>query len=176
LRPASDRPDPAHRSHAHDTHAHDRRQQPARGDAASFGSQSLSARRSLRMGCRDTPLGSAAAQLAANATDVRRRAGAFATGDNAPHHSLRPVAMKFIAVRVRNAIVMHGYSADNAEIVEEGRDEEFVDKLIAVDRIQSVSEKYILVSSSHGRVMYWEYEGNLASVKQRLGDAGLLVA
>ena len=84
--------------------------------------------------------------------------------------------MKFISLRVRNAILMHGYTADNQEIVEEFKDEAFVDKLIAVDRIQSLTEKYVLVTSSHGRVMYWEYEGSLASVRSRLEAAGLVVA
>ncbi len=84
--------------------------------------------------------------------------------------------MKFISLRVRNAILMHGYTADNQEIVEEFKDEAFVDKLIAVDRIQSLTEKYVLVTSSHGRVMYWEYEGTLASVRERLAAAGLVVA
>lgn len=84
--------------------------------------------------------------------------------------------MRFISVRVRNAIVMHGYAADNSEIVQEVTGEEFAEKLIAIERIQSVSEKYILVSSSHGRVLYWEYEGDLASIKERLARAGLVVA
>jgi len=84
--------------------------------------------------------------------------------------------MKFIAVRVRNSLVMHGYANDNTEIVEEIKGEEFVEKLISIERIQSVSEKYILVSSSHGRVLYWEYEGDLASIKKRLADASLVVA
>jgi hypothetical protein len=83
--------------------------------------------------------------------------------------------MKFISLRVRNAILMHGYTDDNQEIVEEFKDEAFVDKLIAVDRIQSLTEKYVLVTSSHGRVMYWEYEGTLASVRDRLAAAGLVV-
>ena len=84
--------------------------------------------------------------------------------------------MRFISVRVRNAIVMHGYTEDNAEITEEVSDEEFVEKLLSIDRIQSISEKYILVSSSHGRVLYWEYKGGLASISKRLADAGLVVA
>lgn len=84
--------------------------------------------------------------------------------------------MKFISLRVRNAIVMHGYTADNQEIVEEFSDQPFVDKLIAVERIQSVSDKYVLVTSSHGRVMYWEYEGGMPAIQQRLAAAGLLVA
>ena len=83
--------------------------------------------------------------------------------------------MKFISLRVRNALLMHGYTPDNQEIVEEFKDEAFVEKLIAVERIQSLTEKYVLVTSSHGRVMYWEYEGSLASVKERLAAAGLVV-
>lgn len=89
--------------------------------------------------------------------------------------TLQNARMKFISLRVRNAILMHGYTADNVEIVEEFKDEAFVEKLIAVDRIQSVTEKYLLVTSSHGRVMYWEYEGSLASVRERLAVAGLVV-
>jgi hypothetical protein len=84
--------------------------------------------------------------------------------------------MKFISVRVRNSIVMHGYADNNTEIVEEIKDDEFVEKLVAIERIQSVSEKYILVSSSHGRVLYWEYEGDFASIKTRLTDASLVVS
>lgn len=83
--------------------------------------------------------------------------------------------MKFISLRVRNAILMHGYTPDNQEIVEEFKDEPFVDKLVAVDRIQSLTEKYVLVTSSHRRVMYWEYEGGLAAVTARLSAAGLVV-
>ena len=83
--------------------------------------------------------------------------------------------MRFISVHVRNSIVMHGYTDGNAEITEEIKDEEFVEKLLAVERIQSISEKYILVSSSHGRVLYWEYRGGLASISKRLADAGLVV-
>jgi hypothetical protein len=83
--------------------------------------------------------------------------------------------MKFISLRVRNGLLMHGYTPDNQEIVEEFHDETFVDKLIAVDRIQSLTEKYLLVTSSHGRVMYWEYEGGLGSVRERLAAAGLVV-
>jgi len=84
--------------------------------------------------------------------------------------------MKFISLRVRNALLMHGYTPDNQQIVEEFKDEAYVDKLIAVDRIQSLTEKYVLVTSSHGRVMYWEYEGGLASVRERLAAAGLVIA
>ena len=84
--------------------------------------------------------------------------------------------MKFISLRVRTGLLVHGYTDDNQEIVQEFHDEPFVEKLIAVDRIQSATEKYLLVTSSHGRVMYWEYEGTLAEVTARLAAAGLVVA
>ena len=41
-------------------------------------------------------------------------------------------------------------------------------KIIAINRIQSVSEEYILVSSSHGRMMYWNYKGTMEELKQKL--------
>lgn len=84
--------------------------------------------------------------------------------------------MKFISVRVKAAIVMHGYTSDNKEVIEELKDESYVDKIVAVERIQSISDKYILVTSSHDRVMYWEYEGGMSAIKERLAGAGLLVA
>lgn len=83
--------------------------------------------------------------------------------------------MSFIALRVRTALVVHGYDSDNKEYVEEVREDAFMEKLIAVSRIQSISEQYVLVTSSHGRVMYWEYDESLSSVKARLSDAGLLI-
>lgn len=83
--------------------------------------------------------------------------------------------MKFISLRVRNAGVLHGYDSNNKEIVEEIPAEEFIEKLIDIDRLQSISEKYLLVSSSHGRMLYWEYEGGFEALKARLAKAGLLL-
>ncbi len=84
--------------------------------------------------------------------------------------------MKFISLRVRNGLTVHGYSDDNSEIVEEHHDQEFVEKLISTDRIQSATEKYLLVTSSHGRVMYWEYDLSLAQLTDKLAKAGYVVA
>ena len=81
----------------------------------------------------------------------------------------------YILLRVRTAMVVHGYTERNEEIVERVADEPYVDKLVAIDRIQSATEKYLLVTSSHGRVMYWEYEGGLAQLQRRLRDAGRLI-
>jgi hypothetical protein len=83
--------------------------------------------------------------------------------------------MNFLTLRVRTAIVVHGYDSENKEIVEEPQGEPFVEKTIALSRIQSISDKYVLVTSSHGRVMYWEYEGGMSALKERLSKAGVLI-
>lgn len=83
--------------------------------------------------------------------------------------------MKYISVCVRNGLVFHGYDENNQEILEEVKDENFVEKLLLIERIQSIGEKYILVTSSHGRTMYWEYEGGFEALKSRLHKAGLLL-
>ena len=83
--------------------------------------------------------------------------------------------MSFIRLKVRAAFMVHGYDADNREIVEQIGEERFVEKLLRIERIQSISEKYLLVSASHGRVAYWEYEGGLTALPRRLEQAGLLL-
>jgi hypothetical protein len=83
--------------------------------------------------------------------------------------------MRYISVRVRNGLVSHGYDADNQEILEDVKDERFVEKLVLVERIQSIGEKYLLVTGSHGRMLYWEYEGGFEALKSRLQKAGLLL-
>lgn len=82
--------------------------------------------------------------------------------------------MSFISLKVRAAFMVHGYDEQNREVVEQLNEPEFVEKLVRLERIQSVSEKYVLVTSSHGRVVYWEYEGGLVALKARLRAAGLL--
>lgn len=82
--------------------------------------------------------------------------------------------MSFIRLKVRTAFIVHGYDAHNREVVEQVNETEFVEKLLRIERIQSVSEKYLLVTCNHGRVGYWEYEGGLVALKARLQAAGLL--
>lgn len=81
--------------------------------------------------------------------------------------------MRFISVRARNSIVMHGHADDSTEITEEVNDEEFVEKLLSIERIQSISERYILVSSSHGRVLHGEYVGGRAGVPRLHGTPAI---
>ncbi len=81
--------------------------------------------------------------------------------------------MKYLEIAVRTAFIVHGFDQDNCEIVESVAEVDFVEKLVAVERIQSISEQYLLVTSSHGRVMYWEYKGTMAQLKERLRDGGV---
>jgi len=83
--------------------------------------------------------------------------------------------MSFLTLRVKNALIVHGYSEDNQEIVEQIHEDSYTEKLIALSRIQSVSPQYLLVTGSHGRLMYWAYEGDFETIKARLVRAGLVI-
>lgn len=80
----------------------------------------------------------------------------------------RMSAPKFIEVVVQNHLVSHGFDEENKEILEEVIVEKPRKKLLRVDRIQSVSEKYILTSYGFGRLVYWEYKGSYADMKKLL--------
>ena len=83
--------------------------------------------------------------------------------------------MKFIELEVKTAFTVHGFDENNKEVIENASDDIFVKKLISIDRIQSISEKYILVTSSHTRVMYWEYNCSMDELTQKLKSSGLLI-
>ncbi len=84
--------------------------------------------------------------------------------------------MSYIELHVRTAMIVHGFDDENREIVEEVQETEYVRKIIALERIQSISQQYLLVTSSHGRVMYWEYEETLDDVKSKLNKHGFLLS
>lgn len=81
----------------------------------------------------------------------------------------------FIELEVKTALIVHGFDEYNQEITEKVVENDFTKKLIAVQRIQSISRQYILVTSSHGRQMYWEYNCTLDELKQILNKASLMV-
>jgi hypothetical protein len=84
------------------------------------------------------------------------------------------ISPKFIRVRVKNYVVMHGYDEDNKEIEESVEQDSYQEKLVAIDRIQSVSEMYILTTYAGNRLIYWEYEGGLKSLAGQMIESGLL--
>jgi len=83
--------------------------------------------------------------------------------------------LKFIELEVKTAFVIHGYDENNKEIIENVNDENFVKKLISIDRIKSISEEYLLVTSSHSRVMYWEYNCSMKELTDKLIKAKLIL-
>ncbi|MCK8522917.1 hypothetical protein M0D21_15170 [Aquimarina sp. D1M17] len=76
--------------------------------------------------------------------------------------------MKFIELTLKSHIIVHGFDARNTEIEEEVQVEKAAKKLVAVERILSVSEKYILIQYAYDRVIYWEYEESYDEVKALL--------
>jgi len=82
----------------------------------------------------------------------------------------------FIEAEVRLAIIMHGFDSDNKEIEEVFDTTDFMKKIISIDRVQSISEQYILVTSSHDRSMYWEYKGTMEEFKQKLLSIDVKIA
>ena len=82
----------------------------------------------------------------------------------------------FIELEVKTAFIIHGFDSQNNEIQEQINEVNFTKKLIAIERIKSISEEYLLVTSSHNRIMYWEYKGSLSEVKQRLKNINIAIA
>ncbi|MET3128607.1 hypothetical protein ABID42_003726 [Arcicella rosea] len=83
---------------------------------------------------------------------------------------------KFIKLTTGNYLIVHGFDASNKEIVEEVTVPQKMVKIVAIERIQSISEKYILVTGPHGRLMYWEYEENFEDLEKQLLNNELLIA
>ena len=76
--------------------------------------------------------------------------------------------MKFIELHLGSHIVAHGYDESNKELTEEVQVEGFSRKTIAVSRIKSLSDKYILTDYLDGRWIYWEYQEDYETVKEQL--------
>ena len=70
---------------------------------------------------------------------------------------------------------MRGYDDDNNAVVENHAEQEFTKKLISVERIQSITEEYILVTSYHDRDMYWEYDCTMQELAIRLSKSGMIM-
>ncbi|GGX14514.1 hypothetical protein [Aquimarina muelleri] len=73
--------------------------------------------------------------------------------------------MKFIELTLKNHTILHGFDARNKEITEDVEVQEASKKLVAIDRILSLSEKFILIEYAYNRIIYWEYMEDYKSVK-----------
>ncbi len=76
--------------------------------------------------------------------------------------------MKFIELTLKNHTILHGFDARNREVIEEVEVEEASKKIVAVKRILSISEKYILIKYAYDRVIYWEYMEDYKTLKKML--------
>lgn len=75
---------------------------------------------------------------------------------------------KYIEVSLGSYMISHGYDVNNKEITENFDVDGFSRKLVAIERIKSVSEKYILTDYLDGRWIYWEYQESYTEVKELL--------
>lgn len=76
--------------------------------------------------------------------------------------------MKYIELSLKNHLILHGFDKDGKEILEEVKAENYSKKMVAVHRILSLSQKYILISYAFDRIVYWEYEESYEQVKALL--------
>ncbi|MDW5287459.1 hypothetical protein [Formosa sp. PL04] len=75
---------------------------------------------------------------------------------------------KFIELHLGSHVIIHGFDAENKEISERVEAEEFSKKIVAISRIKSVSEKFILTDYTDGRLIYWEYQDDYKTIKKVL--------
>ena len=78
------------------------------------------------------------------------------------------MSKKFIELHLGGHIIVHGFDADNKEITERVEAGNFTKKTIAVSRIKSVSEDFILTDYTDGRLIYWEYKEDYETIKKAL--------
>ncbi|WP_299711911.1 hypothetical protein [uncultured Tenacibaculum sp.] len=78
------------------------------------------------------------------------------------------MSKRFIELKLGSHQIIHGFDTQNKEIIEEVTVDGFNKKLVNLDRIKSVSEKFILTDYAHDRWIYWEYEGDINEIRQQL--------
>tara|TARA_R110002020_G_scaffold220653_1_gene428544 strand:+ start:338 stop:598 length:261 start_codon:yes stop_codon:yes gene_type:complete len=78
------------------------------------------------------------------------------------------VPNRYIEIVVGNHQILHGFDSENKEIIEHVTVEKPAKKLVAIDRILSVSEKFILTTYAFGRLIYWEYEGGYEEILEKM--------
>lgn len=83
--------------------------------------------------------------------------------------------MKFIKLTIKNPTVMHGFDAENKEILEKTTPHEPTAKLISIDRIKSLCKDLVLIDYAEGRWIFWEYEENFEDIERRLANSGMLI-
>lgn len=72
----------------------------------------------------------------------------------------------FIALIFKNDTIVYDFDTRNQEIIEKVEVTEASKKLVAADKILSVSENHIVVRYAHNRVIYWECLEDYGTVKR----------
>ena len=75
---------------------------------------------------------------------------------------------RFVELRLGSHIIVHGFDTEQKKITEVVEVDEFTKKIVALSRIKSISETYILTDYAHGRWIYWEYEESYEELKEKL--------
>ena len=75
---------------------------------------------------------------------------------------------RFIKLALKDHIIVHGFDKNNKQIEEVVSVPNFTEKIIAIDRIKSLSEKYILTDYLDGRWIYWEYKESFEFVAKKI--------
>ena len=76
------------------------------------------------------------------------------------------MSKNFIELKLGSHQIVHAFDEQNKEIIEEVKVEGYSKKLVNIERIKSISEKFILTDYAHGRWIYWEYEGDYETIKK----------
>jgi len=74
----------------------------------------------------------------------------------------------FIKLKLGSHVIVHGFDENNKEIIENIITDEYSEKLVAINRIKSIGEKFVLTDYVDGRWIYWEYEGSFQSLEENL--------
>ncbi|RRH76223.1 hypothetical protein [Falsigemmobacter faecalis] len=82
----------------------------------------------------------------------------------------------YFTARIRCRAILIGYDAEGNRISRDPGKEDFVEKVIKLDRILSFTEDHLFVACPHDTVEVWDYEGGLETVKKYLTARDLLVA
>ncbi len=78
------------------------------------------------------------------------------------------MSKKFIELKLGSHQIVHGFDEKHKEIIEEIKVEGYNKKLVNIERIKSISEKFILTDYAQGRWVYWEYEGDFETIKNKV--------
>ncbi|MBK3745551.1 hypothetical protein G3A39_41050 [Paraburkholderia aspalathi] len=81
----------------------------------------------------------------------------------------------YISAKIRPLEAYHGYDENHEAIIKNVSKEDFVEKLIRLDRVLSFTEDYIFLECPHNTVQTWHYQGGLDFIKEKLKSVGVLI-